>query len=373
MGCRLPVAPRVSFRSRAVRARTSGHVSLAARRRRSVGRRRRRCSTAGPRFARRSAEARSRNEGWIWPDLINSAATLFGGRRRAQLLSRHARRAARLTRRWEWRTSSIEPFIGGRWESAPTRSPRLRRPTGAHGASRVATTATTCCGRIPRIDDGTITSVLFGGASRLGRRRRTCGARLAWAGRWGDLSASVDRRFVSSTFAANDLRRRDQLSDLRRAIAAVRGARADHAERTRAAAALGLRRRRREPADHRDALARRRPAPLSRRPLQHPHRAAGRSRCSARRSSRCAKSSPAPTSADAGARAGDRASRLAMSVVYVGVSRRPGAAAMGFSPGGSRSTADAPSVCAASTARATFENVIFAAVRALTQPQERPV
>jgi hypothetical protein len=139
------------------------------------------------------------NEGWIWHDLINSASTLLGGDD-ARNYYRGTRATAALSRRWEWRSSSVEPFVGGLWES--TRN--VRPDTGANGGPW------SFFGRHdrddmlrpnPRIDEGTIRSLLVGTrldwADDQGMR-----ARLQIGGEWGKLSPIVPvADSIAETFA----------------------------------------------------------------------------------------------------------------------------------------------------------------------------
>ncbi|MEP6494524.1 MAG: hypothetical protein ABJF01_17700 [bacterium] len=57
------------------------------------------------------------NETWIWSDLMNSVATLLTGDD-ARNYFRATRAEASLSHKWEGAMSSIEPYVGGRWERA---------------------------------------------------------------------------------------------------------------------------------------------------------------------------------------------------------------------------------------------------------------
>ncbi len=56
------------------------------------------------------------NDSWISGDLVNSAQFLFSGDDTRNYF-RATRGEATLGRRWDWSATSIEPYLGGRWET----------------------------------------------------------------------------------------------------------------------------------------------------------------------------------------------------------------------------------------------------------------
>jgi hypothetical protein len=143
------------------------------------------------------------NEEWIWHDLINSAATLIGGDD-ARNYWRATRGTATIERRWDWRSSSVVPFIGGLWESARDARPDSNA-LGGPWSFRDRRDRDDMLRPNPPIDEGTIGSLLFGGrlewADDQGME-----ARLGLAGEWGHLSpigSLADS--VASTFAQTTL------------------------------------------------------------------------------------------------------------------------------------------------------------------------
>lgn len=144
------------------------------------------------------------NEGWIWHDLINSAATLVGGDD-ARNYFRATRGSATLARRWEWRSSSVEPFIGGLWESDRSTRPDSSAnggPWSFHGRRD----RDDMFRPNPPINDGSIASFLFGGRMDWADDQGLT-ARLRLDGEWGRLSptSAVINDSVSSTFAQTTL------------------------------------------------------------------------------------------------------------------------------------------------------------------------
>jgi hypothetical protein len=144
------------------------------------------------------------NEEWIWHDLINSAATLFAGDD-ARNYFRGTRATGTLARRWEWSSSSIEPFVGGLWESVRTVRPDSNANggpwsfEGRHDRSDMLRPN-------PPINDGEITSLLFGGRLDWGDDQGMTG-RFRLSGEWGHLSPirSIFNDSVSSNFVQTTL------------------------------------------------------------------------------------------------------------------------------------------------------------------------
>jgi hypothetical protein len=100
------------------------------------------------------------NEDWIWPDYLNSAATLLAGHD-VRNHFRATRGEASVSRRWRWESSEIEPFFGARLERDESVRPDSNAQAGPWSFS----------GRRerddmlrpnPPIDDGSIFSGLAG-------------------------------------------------------------------------------------------------------------------------------------------------------------------------------------------------------------------
>lgn len=64
------------------------------------------------------------NETWIRSDLVNSLGVLWSGKDTRNYF-RATRAEATLSRRWETGTSTLEPYLGGRWERAESVRPDL--------------------------------------------------------------------------------------------------------------------------------------------------------------------------------------------------------------------------------------------------------
>ena len=217
------------------------------------------------------------------------------------------------------------------------------------------------------------------------------GARFDWDGRRqgargcgstgvGGFSPSVRLgRSGLAVVRADDVRRRDRFPTFGTQSLRSTGhaswtrARSAHERRRATTPRVGVRRRRWEPSDDRPAVARRRPAvyldgryniPIDRCPAPA-GRAAGRH---AARGARRRRRRPLPALAQA------TGVRCRVSVAYAEFLVDPARASRVLRTSASRSLADALSrcsrrlLCAALAARATFQNVIFAAVRALTHP-----
>jgi hypothetical protein len=101
------------------------------------------------------------NEAWIWPDLMNSAAVIFGGNDTRNYY-RATRAQASLSRRWETPTVTVVPYAGARWERAAS----VRPDSGATGGPwsfRGRRDVDDMLRPNPPIDAGSISSVLAGG------------------------------------------------------------------------------------------------------------------------------------------------------------------------------------------------------------------
>lgn len=100
------------------------------------------------------------NEDWIWPDFLNSAATLLAGHD-VRNHYRATRGRASLSRRWRWESSEVEPYFGGRLERAESVRPDSNA-TGGPWSFNGRRDVDDMLRPNPPIDDGTIFSGLAG-------------------------------------------------------------------------------------------------------------------------------------------------------------------------------------------------------------------
>ena len=216
--------------------------------------------------ARRSAEARSRTTRGSGTTSSTAPRRSSAATTRATTFAR-TRGDATLARRWEWRTSTIEPFIGGLWESARSvrpdsnanggpwsfrGSPRPRRHASPEPADRRRQRSTSVLvgGRLDWADDDGTT------------------ARLRLDGEWGHLSPI--RRDSPTRYPRPSRKRRSTARSAFPTFGPQSLRFEGHALITltsgAAAPALGLRRRRRAVCRRIELLSRgRRPAALLRR------------------------------------------------------------------------------------------------------------
>lgn len=185
---RVVIEPRVSYRSQLGQYDPSGDVVARV--------------TDATILRAKVGRAAYTNESWIWHDLINSAATLLVGDD-ARNYYRGTRGTATLARNWAWRSSSVEPYVGGLWESMRDVRPdsfATGGPWSFHGRRDFDDMLRPN----PRIDEGTIASLLFG--TRLAwSDDNGMAARLRIGGEWGSLSPirpvadSISRTFAQTT------------------------------------------------------------------------------------------------------------------------------------------------------------------------------
>ena len=107
-GTKLIVEPRLTYRSQLGRLDPAGAAKLDLDSRTTV----------------RASVGRTTltNESWIWPTLLNSAATLLSGDDNRNYF-RATRAEASLSRAWDWSESALVPYVGLLWERAESVRP----------------------------------------------------------------------------------------------------------------------------------------------------------------------------------------------------------------------------------------------------------